>query len=71
MKENEMANIKEVSVSFGYTANMGNYESCRIDMSETRTLETTSALTAREERDAMLKKLQAQVMSEVDKIQEK
>jgi hypothetical protein len=66
-----MIQIKEITVNFGYTANMGNYESCRIDMSETGTIDTTSPSIAREEREAMLKRLQEQVMTEVDKIQEK
>ncbi len=68
-----MSQIKEVTVSFGYTASMGagTYEFCRIDMSETRVMDTSSAVLAKEEREAMFKKLEHQVMSKVDKITEK
>lgn len=58
--------IKEISVKYGYTINMGNYESCRIDMGITKSVEMENEEEATHEMNKIYKKLETEVLQKVD-----
>lgn len=63
--------VKEIAVKFGYTANMGNYESLRLDLGITKTtdcvIEEDEAI---KEGSKLIDKLEKEVMKKIENLEQ-